>query len=99
MSRARLVLGWSLVLWVLLMLWALLYGVGLVSEGRAHARSAEISRLVLVTPLGMVCLVALGTVGPDAAIPAWLGLALYAVMSLVLLGRAMRPEMSAIEAS
>ncbi len=82
-----------------LMLWALLYGVGLVSEGRAHARSAEISRLVLVTPLGMVCLVALGTVGPDAAIPAWLGLALYAVMSLVLLGRAMRPEMSAIEAS
>jgi len=65
-----------------LLLWAQLYAVGLINEGRATAFQTEIVRLIVVMPLGVVLLLSTGDyVAFDEAI--WLTTGAYQVGSLV----------------
>ena len=82
--------GTTAVLLPCLMLWTTLYALGLVSEGRPHALCVEVTRLLVVMPLGMLGLGYLGTI-PAGALPAtWAGLALYGVVSAAVVLRIVR---------
>ncbi|MDH4109975.1 MAG: sterol desaturase family protein [Gammaproteobacteria bacterium] len=63
--------GATAVLLPCLLLWATLYTLGLLSEGRRYARTFEILRLALVLPLGTAALAAQGRLdlqGPGAVL-------------------------------
>ena len=77
--------GAAAVLLPCILLWATLYGMGLVSEGRPYARRYELFRVALVMPIGAIALHSLGLV--PAANPAILSLGViaYAIVSMVTL--------------
>jgi sterol desaturase/sphingolipid hydroxylase (fatty acid hydroxylase superfamily) len=79
--------GAAAVLLPCLLLWATLYCLGLISEGRPGARRAELARLLLLMPLGVWVLSALGTISADSAPRVWLGLTAYAMTSALYFGR------------
>ncbi len=78
--------GISAVLIPCILLWTLLYTVGLLNEGRATARRAEWLRLLLVVPGAYVLLLATGDNLLDPA-TGWLLIALYTVASAAWLWR------------
>ena len=69
-----------------LLLWALLYTVGLLNEGREYAVKAELARLLLVLPPGVFWLQQVGLVGPG--IVPWVALGIYVVGSIFWLWKA-----------
>ncbi|MGI9262144.1 MAG: sterol desaturase family protein [Woeseiaceae bacterium] len=64
------------------LLWAALYGIGLVSEGRAGFRQFELIRLLVLTPLGAAGLVALELVATAAPATFWVIAGGYVALSL-----------------
>jgi len=64
-----------------LLLWAQLYAIGLINEGRATAFQAELARLVVVMPLGVALLVSTGDVAAFTE-TIWLTSGIYQVGSL-----------------
>jgi len=83
--------GTSSVLVPCLMLWATLYGLGLVSEGRQQARRFELARLLIIMPSGVFLLTRLGLVSAGNAPPVWAALVLYVMLSTIALRRALSP--------
>jgi len=61
-------------------LWAQLYALGLLNQGRPHALALEALRLVAVNGLGML---ALGYTGFAFAATGWIWASLYSVTSLL----------------
>ena len=82
--------GASAVLLPCLMLWATLYTLGLVSEGRSYARQLERLRLAVIVPLGVAGLAATGAL--DLAGPAGGVLLTYLGASLAGLWSVNRPN-------
>ncbi|MDG2375361.1 MAG: sterol desaturase family protein [Woeseiaceae bacterium] len=70
-----------------LLLWAALFGIGLVSEGRAGAKRFEWIRLLILMPLGAWFLVELGLVNITVPGVFWGLLLVYSALSLGLLAR------------
>jgi sterol desaturase/sphingolipid hydroxylase (fatty acid hydroxylase superfamily) len=64
-----------------MLLWAQLYSIGLLSEQRAWALTFEITRLLVITPLGWIAIGALSAADSYVG-TAWLGLAVYTIGSL-----------------
>jgi sterol desaturase/sphingolipid hydroxylase (fatty acid hydroxylase superfamily) len=73
--------GAAAVLLPCLMLWHTLYSLGVISEKRSYAGRAELTRLLIIMPLGTWGLVELGTIPADAAPRVWLGLVSYLLIS------------------
>ena len=71
------------------LLWALLYTLGLLNEGRPYAGRYERARLLVVVPAGILGIV---LAGPGAMLAAWLwaGTGIYVVASLAALYQADR---------
>ena len=67
------------------LLWVLLYSVGIISERRHYAVHTETVRLFLIMPLGTFGLLQLGTLPADSAATAWVVLALYITVSTLAL--------------
>ena len=67
------------------LLWMLLYSVGIISERRHYAVHTETVRLFLIMPLGTFGLLQLGTLPADSAATAWVVLALYITVSTLAL--------------
>jgi sterol desaturase/sphingolipid hydroxylase (fatty acid hydroxylase superfamily) len=65
-----------------LMLWAQLYGLGLVNEGRPYALRLELFRLLFVTPAGFIGLQLIPTPGIGLG-NLWGGVLAYVTLSLV----------------
>lgn len=84
--------GAAAVLLPCLMLWATLYCLGLISEGRPGAPRVELVRLLLLMPLGTWGLATLGTISAAAAPRVWLGLAAYTMVSGLYLVRFVAPQ-------
>jgi hypothetical protein len=74
------------------LLWATLYGLGLVSEGRSYARGVEWFRLLCIMPAGTWSLLQAGTIAEQRAGSAWLWLAAYIVVSGLTLTLSARDE-------
>jgi sterol desaturase/sphingolipid hydroxylase (fatty acid hydroxylase superfamily) len=68
------------------MLWATLYAMGLLNEGRDYARRLELARLLLLFPLAAWALFQQGAVGLPVQ-TYWAGLAVYVALSLAALPR------------
>jgi sterol desaturase/sphingolipid hydroxylase (fatty acid hydroxylase superfamily) len=69
------------------LLWATLFSLGILSEGRPYARRVEWFRLLCITPAGTLALLQIGTIAERHAGSVWLGLAAYLVVSGLVLGR------------
>lgn len=69
-----------------LLLWAQLYTLGSLSEGRPHARLLESLRLLLVLPLGVFAL-HLSSADLQLALTGWIILAVYVLASVLWLSR------------
>jgi sterol desaturase/sphingolipid hydroxylase (fatty acid hydroxylase superfamily) len=67
------------------MLWATLFGLGLISEGRGYATRFELARLLVLMPAGVFALDILGIVESAGMRAAWVGLVLYGAASLAVL--------------
>ena len=67
------------------LLWVLLYSVGIISERRHYAVHTETVRLFLIMPLGTFGLLQLGTLPADSAATAWVVLAFYITVSTLAL--------------
>ena len=79
--------GMRAVLLPCILLWALLYTLGLLNEGRPYAARFELIRLLVVVPTGIVGIAATGQLSvPPAAL--WAGTAIYLAASLAGLYRA-----------
>jgi sterol desaturase/sphingolipid hydroxylase (fatty acid hydroxylase superfamily) len=76
--------GAKAVLLPCVLLWALLYTLGALNEGRAHAARLERARLLLVVPAGMLGIVLAKQV-PAPAAWLWTGTAIYLAASLAAL--------------
>ena len=75
------------------LLWILLYSVGVISERRDYAIQTETVRLFLIMPLGTFGLLRLGTLPAESAATSWLVLAAYVTVSTLALRFAARqPE-------
>ncbi len=72
-----------------LLLWAMLYTLGILNEGRPYAVRFERLRLLLIVPAGALGVMLAGQ-PPTAPIWLWAGTVLYVAASLVGLGRAER---------
>jgi hypothetical protein len=74
-----------------ILLWAQLYTLGLLNEGRRYALRFERARLLLIVPAGMLGIAATGFAG---VAPSWLwaGTAMYLAGSLAGLYRASRVD-------
>ena len=67
-----------------LMLWALLYTVGLINDGRRYARRFEFARLLVIVPLGVLAIMMSGSlVTAPAAV--WALIGTYVLLSMILL--------------
>jgi sterol desaturase/sphingolipid hydroxylase (fatty acid hydroxylase superfamily) len=79
-----------------LILWATLYCMGLISEGRRYARGAEITRLAIVLPAGVYGLQMAGyvAVAPSSL---WTVFGLYVLASLVTLPRIESGNIGAVD--
>ena len=65
-----------------LLLWAALYTMGILNEGRGYAVSAEVGRLAVLAPAGVYAYAGQGFANStDSRL--WLGLALYCALSLL----------------
>ena len=73
------------------MLWALLYTLGLLNEGRPYAARLERARLLLVVPAGILGIVLAGVM-PVPAAWLWAGVGIYVAASLAALHRVERPN-------
>jgi alkylglycerol monooxygenase len=67
------------------LLWVLLYSVGIISERRHYAVHTETVRLFLIMPLGTFGLLQLGTLPAHNAPTAWLVLGVYITVSTLAL--------------
>lgn len=65
-----------------LLLWAQLYTIGLLNEGRAYASRFEFIRLVIIVPLGLIAL-HLGEWQNPLPAGAWFGAAIYILGSVL----------------
>ena len=65
------------------LLWTTLYSLGLISEQRPAATRVEILRLLVIMPLGTYAMIGNGLLA--GTVSEWLALAVYALVSLVLL--------------
>jgi alkylglycerol monooxygenase len=83
--------GATAVLLPCILLWAQLYTLGLLNEGRRYALRFERARLLLIVPAGMLGIAATGFAG---VAPSWLwaGTAMYLAGSLAGLYRACRSD-------
>jgi sterol desaturase/sphingolipid hydroxylase (fatty acid hydroxylase superfamily) len=81
--------GAKAVLLPCVLLWAMLYTLGILNEGHPYAVRAERARLLLVVPAGVL---GVTVTGQPPTPPSWLwaGTALYVLASLVALGLAAR---------
>ena len=70
-----------------LLLWAALYGMGLISDGRSTGKRFEWIRLLILTPFGAWLLVDLGQVTMGVPTLFWGAFLLYSGLSLALLQR------------
>jgi hypothetical protein len=61
-----------------LALWTLLLSLGQLNEGRPHARTLEVLRLLVVTPLALY---AIHLAGDGVPGPAWVAAAIYILAS------------------
>ncbi len=73
--------GAAAVLLPCLMLWAALYGLGVVSEGRDYAIQFEIVRLLVLVPAGFFQMARTGIVGVENIVPGWGIVLSYAIIS------------------
>jgi hypothetical protein len=73
------------------LLWALLYTLGILNEGRPHAASFERVRLLVIVPAGMLG-ISLAKLVPVPSAWLWSATAVYLCASLVVLQRAARSE-------
>jgi len=73
------------------LLWALLYTLGLINEGRPYAVRFELARVLIIVPAGMLGIVLSGQ-PPVPSAWLWAGLAAYLAASLAALYRAIQKE-------
>ncbi len=73
------------------LLWALLYTLGLINEGRPYAVRFELARVLIIVPAGMLGIVLSGQ-PPVPSAWLWAGLAAYLAASLAALYRATQKE-------
>ena len=73
------------------MLWVLLYTLGLLNEGRRYAVRLELARVLVIVPAGMLGIV-LTELLPVPSSWLWMGTAAYLAASLAGLHRAMQVE-------
>ena len=73
------------------LLWALLYTLGLINEGRPDAVRFELARVLIIVPAGMLGIVLSGQ-PPVPSAWLWAGLAAYLAASLAALYRATQKE-------
>jgi alkylglycerol monooxygenase len=64
-----------------LLLWALLYTMGILNEGRGYAVAAEVGRLAVLTPVGVYLYAGQGF-ADQSDTRLWLALALYCALSM-----------------
>jgi alkylglycerol monooxygenase len=84
--------GAGAVLLPCLILWATLYGLGLISEGRNYAMRYELLRLATIVPGGLFSMEQAGLFGgPDMTV-VWAVCIAYCVISMAVLFIAERPE-------
>jgi sterol desaturase/sphingolipid hydroxylase (fatty acid hydroxylase superfamily) len=70
-----------------MLLWALLFSLGVISEGRPNAHRFEWFRLFGIMPAGTWALLHMGTIADRHAAAVWLGLAVYVAVSGLVLAR------------
>jgi len=80
--------GASAVIGPCLLLWATLYGIGLMSENREYARKFELARLLVILPTGLYVVL------QDPGQGTLLTVSSYLLMSLVMLAAASQPVVS-----
>ena len=80
------------------LLWALLYTLGLINEGRPYAVRFELGRVLIIVPAGMLGIVLTGQ-PPVPSAWLWAGLAAYLVASLAGLYRAIQNKKQYIKQS
>jgi sterol desaturase/sphingolipid hydroxylase (fatty acid hydroxylase superfamily) len=80
------------------LLWALLYTLGLINEGRPYAVRFELGRVLIIVPAGMLGIVLTGQ-PPVPSAWLWAGLAAYLVASLAGLYRATKNKKQYIKQS
>lgn len=73
------------------LLWALLYTLGLINEGRPYAVRFELARVLIIVPAGMLGIVLSGQ-PPVPSAWLWAGLVAYLAASLAALYRATQKE-------
>ena len=67
-------------LFALLLLWAALYALGLMTEGRSRAVRFELIRLFVIVPLGIAAMISTGIITTDTA-KSWLITIIYVLAS------------------
>ena len=75
--------GSSAVLVPCLLLWAQLYSIGLLNEGRPYAKRIELLRVLIAVPLSYLLLVQQGLVTSDSQANGWLIVMVYAIGSAI----------------
>ena len=80
------------------LLWTLLYTLGLINEGRPYAVRFELGRVLIIVPAGMLGIVLTGQ-PPVPSAWLWAGLAAYLVASLAGLYRAIQNKKQYIKQS